>query len=267
LHILQQYTPSTKTTGCVDARGLFKLPKYQVHTYTPTHYYDTPCAAARGMRCFLALCCLFVCASAHAVVPVVDILRYAGRWYQVYADLATSTFESNYCVTTDYGLFANGTISVRNRQRDGSVEGAYNGILGWANFNNRTSLGTADGSLSVYLQVPPPAPQGIAAPYDIILLGPATYGPFGLYQYAVVSDPFEVSLFVLARDVDLYYGQFNASVMAQLRADGFINPINEPRMTVQQGCTPYSETDLWTCVPRRSLVPPPPRKCVFPHTS
>ena len=187
-------------------------------------------------------------ASAHAVVPVVDILKYAGRWYQVYADLATSVFESKYCVTTDYGLFANNTISVRNRQRDGSVQGAYNGILGWAAFNNRTSLGTADGSLSVYLQLPAPAPQGIPAPYDIILLGPATYGPFGLYQYAVVSDPLEVSLFVLTRDVDVYYAQYNATVMAQLREDGFINPVNEPRQTVQQGCTPYSETDLWTCV-------------------
>ena len=107
---------------------------------------------------------------------------YTGRWFQVYADLETSLFESRFCVVTDYGLFANGTISVRNRQRDGSVNGAYSGILGWAGLNNRTGLGTADGSLSVYLQIPPPGPQGIAAPYDIILLGPKTYGPYGLYE-------------------------------------------------------------------------------------
>jgi len=151
------------------------------------------------------------------------------------------------CVVTDYGLFANNTVSVRNRQRDGSVTGTYNGILGWAGLNNRTGLATSDGSLSVYLQIPPPGPQGIPAPYDIILLGPATYGPYGLYQYAVVSDPLEVSLFVLARDVDLYYGQFNATVMETLEKDGFLNPINKPVMTIQQGCTPYSETDLWSC--------------------
>ena len=112
----------------------------------------------------------------------------------MYADLETSLFESNYCVVTDYGLYANGSISVRNRQRDKNVTGEYNGILGYAVQNNITGLGTSDGSLSVYLQLPAPAPQGIAAPYDIILLGPATYGPFGLYQYAVVSDPLEVSL-------------------------------------------------------------------------
>ena len=161
---------------------------------------------------------------------------YVGRWYQVYADLETSLFESRFCVVADYGVFANGTISVRNRQRDGSVNGAYNGILGWAGLNNRTGLGTADGSLSVYLQIPPPGPQGIAAPYDIILLGPATHGPFGLYEYAVVSDPLEISLFVLVRDVDDYYARFNKTVMETLRADGFINPINEPRQTVQTGC-------------------------------
>ena len=161
---------------------------------------------------------------------------YVGRWYQVYADLETSLFESRWCVVTDYGVFANGTISVRNRQRDGGVNGAYNGILGWAALNNRTGLGTADGSLSVYLQIPPPGPQGIAAPYDIILLGPATHGPYGLYEYAVVSDPLEISLFVLVRDVDDYYARFNKTVMETLRADGFINPINEPRQTVQAGC-------------------------------
>ncbi len=165
----------------------------------------------------------------------------------MYSDLETSLFESKYCVTTDYGVFANGTISVRNRQRDGSVTGPTNGILGWAGLNNRTGLGTSDGSLSVYLQLPAPAPQGIPAPYDIILLGPATYGEFGLYQYAVVSDPLEISLFVLARDVVDYFVNYNTTVMETLRADGFINPVNEPRPTQQEGCPAFSETDLDTC--------------------
>ncbi len=120
----------------------------------------------------------------HFCVPSPRLLRYIGRWYQVYADLATTAFESNYCVVADYGVFANGTVSVRNRDRLGSVTGAQNGILGWASINNRTGLTTSDGSLSVYLQVPPPAPQGFAAPYDVVLLGPMSYGPLGLYEYA-----------------------------------------------------------------------------------
>ncbi len=175
-----------------------------------------------------------------------SILRYAGRWYQVYADLATSVFESRYCVVADYGLFANGTISVRNRDRIGSVTGAQNGILGWASINNRTSLHTIEGSLSVNLQIPAPAPS-ISAPYDVVLLGPASFGEFGLYEYAVVTDPFELTLFVLARDVNTFFTKYNASVYQQLVDDGFINVINEPRQTFQTGCAEYSETDLWTC--------------------
>ena len=79
---------------------------------------------------------------------------------------------------------------------------------------------------------------------------------------------------MLARNVDTYFSQYNKTVMEQLYADGFINPINKPRQTVQDGwcvsrattclplppppailpphnlpsnSTPYSETDLWTC--------------------
>jgi hypothetical protein len=165
----------------------------------------------------------------------------------VYADLATTAFESNYCVVADYGVFANGTVSVRNRDRLGSVTGAQNGILGWASINNRTGITTSDGSLSVYLQVPPPAPQGFAAPYDVVLLGPMTHGPLGLYEYAVVTDPFELTLFVLARDVNTFFEKYNRTVFETLEADGFINVVNKPRLTNQAGCAEYSETDLWTC--------------------
>jgi lipocalin len=157
----------------------------------------------------------------------------------------------------DYGVFANGTISVRNRQRDGSINGAYNGILGWAGLNNRTGLSTADGSLSVYLQLPAPAPQGIAAPYDIIMLGPETYGEFGLYEYAVVSDPFEISLFVLARDVTTFFKRYNQTVFEELQKIGFTRIFNKAKLTVQDGCAPYSETDLWTCVSCRVFSPAP----------
>ena len=160
----------------------------------------------------------------------------------------SDVFESDYCVVADYGLFANGTISVRNRQRDKSVTGTYDGILGWAALNNRTGTHTADGSLSVYLQLPAPAPQGIPAPYDIIMLGPMSFGPFGAYEYAVVSDPFEISLFVLARDVKTYFQLYNATVFAQLEEWGFKHFINKPQMTIQDGCAEFSETDLDTCV-------------------
>ncbi len=99
----------------------------------------------------------------------------------------------------------------------------------------------------MFLQLPAPAPQGIPAPYDIILLGPESYGPYGAYEYAVVSDPFEISLFVLVRDVKTYFKKYNATVFSELEALGFTRFINKPRLTTQDGCPEYSETDLWTC--------------------
>jgi lipocalin len=70
-------------------------------------------------------------------VPVVDTNKYLGRWYQVYSDLfVEATFEnSSYCVTADYGLYPNKTISVENRERVGSIDGPVRRILGWANTN------------------------------------------------------------------------------------------------------------------------------------
>lgn len=175
-------------------------------------------------------------------VDSVDLLRYAGRWYQTYGDLYENTFESRYCVTADYGLFANGTISVRNRERKGSVTGPAQGILGWAGINNRTGLDTVSGSLTVNLQGPP-----FPAPYDIVLLGPPTHGVFGAYEWAVVSDPFEISLFVLARNYTEFFMYYNTTVIDTLQVLGYINILNAPEATFQDGCPEWSETDLWTC--------------------
>jgi apolipoprotein D and lipocalin family protein len=183
--------------------------------------------------------------AAFALPPVdqVELLRYIGRWYQVYSDIETSLFESRYCVVADYGVFANGTVSVRNRDRVGSVTGAQNGIRGYATLNNRTSLSTASGALSVFLQLPAPAPQGIAAPYDIVFLGPPG-DKDGLYEWAVVSDPFSISLFVLTRDVDVFFKRYNATVFDLLKDNGFDHFLNQPIQTYDNGCPPDPLTDL-----------------------
>lgn len=175
--------------------------------------------------------------------PIQDVnpAKYLGRWYQMYDDL-TAFFETRYCVAADYGLFANFTISVRNRERHGSVTGPFSGILGHAVFNHNLTLPTAIGSLSVSLQGAP-----ANAPYDIVMLGPETYGPVGLYEYAVVSDPFQASLFILARDPSTFNALYNTTVINYLEAAGYIFPWNIPLPTVQEGCPPYPEDDLDTC--------------------
>lgn len=178
-----------------------------------------------GHALFLAGCTLSLARmnplKAPPAVDSVDILRYLGRWDQPYADLASDTFESKYCVVADYGVFANGTISVRNRDRLVSVSGAQNGILGWGGFN-RTGLGTITGSLTVNLQIPKSRGPPFPAPYDIILLGPPTYGPLGLYEYSVVSDPLGLTLFVLARDYTTFFKKYNKTVIETLEKDGFV---------------------------------------------
>jgi len=168
-------------------------------------------------------------------------LRYIGRWYQVYGDLSGEFYESRYCVVADYGVFANGTVSVRNRERASSVTGAETDILGWAAVNF-TSLNTANGALVVNLHGVP-----VPAPYDIILLGPKTYGQFGSYQYAVVSDQLEISLFVLARDVNEFYAKYNQTVYDELEALGYDTWLNDPIQTFQDGCPVYTELDLSNC--------------------
>ena len=52
---------------------------------------------------------------------------------------------------------------------------------------------TKSGALTVHLQGVP-----VAAPYTVALLGPPTFNG-NQYQFAIVTDPFGLSLFVLAR--------------------------------------------------------------------
>ena len=142
---------------------------------------------------------------------------------------------------SDYGLFANWTVSVRNRERQKSVTGAETDILGYA-IANRTGLDEVSGGLAVILTGVP-----VPAPYDVILLGEPTFGDYGTYQWAVVSDPFELSLFVLARDVAEFNAKYNQTVFDELEKLGFDTLLNTPIPTVQAGCPVYSETDLSYC--------------------
>lgn len=153
---------------------------------------------------------------------------YLGRWYQAYSDLAVeATFEnSSYCVTADYGLNPNGTISVLNRERQYSVTGPVRPITGWAEQNSQDP-----GQLTVHLQT-----TEFGAPYWIYELGPATYNG-SLYEYSVVSDPFKLTLFVLARNLSTFAETWASGVLERLKNAGFTRLLNTPIATVQDGCT------------------------------
>lgn len=161
-------------------------------------------------------------------VPSLNVTQFLGRWYQAYANaFVDGTFEqNNYCVTADYGLNSNGSISVFNRARIGAPDGPETQIKGYAVPTSTT------GELTVYLQGVP-----AGAPYWVFGLGPATFGASGLYQYALVSDYFNLSLFVLARNVTEYMAVYDAEVQTALTAAGFTNAINKPTVTPQTNCT------------------------------
>ncbi len=109
----------------------------------------------------------------------------------------------------------------------GSIEGPVVGIRGYAVQTNPT---TAPGELLVYLAGVP-----FAGTYFVYALGPKDSD--GLYSYAVVSEPRQTSLYVLARNVTTYFADYDAGVSGLLREQGFTG-LNAPLTTVQEGCPP-----------------------------
>lgn len=165
---------------------------------------------------------------AFAVAQVSELNRtqYLGRWYQVYSDLfVDATFEnSSFCDTADYGLYPNNTISVLNRERQYNTTGPERQIYGWADVADATK----PGELTVHLQT-----TAFGAPYWVYQLGPVEKDE---YQYSIVSDPFKLTLFVLARNVSKFMDKYNRNVTDYLTEEGFTDILNSPILTPQEGC-------------------------------
>eukprot|EP00620_Florenciella_sp_RCC1587_P015995 CAMPEP_0182559172 /NCGR_PEP_ID=MMETSP1324-20130603/2394_1 /TAXON_ID=236786 /ORGANISM="Florenciella sp., Strain RCC1587" /LENGTH=450 /DNA_ID=CAMNT_0024771405 /DNA_START=114 /DNA_END=1466 /DNA_ORIENTATION=+ len=181
-------------------------------------------------------------ASSLTTVTELDVTKYQGRWYQMYADLfVTSTFERNgVCVTADYDLedsctLSDGTtqsncIGITNLQRDKDVvSGTPSNVTGKAYLPDVTE----PGKLNVKFDAP--VPSFVDATYWVIALGELTSD--GLYSYSVVSDSAGQSLFVLARDVDTFKAQYDDEVQAILKDNGFSGFVYGPRETTQDGCS------------------------------
>lgn len=179
----------------------------------------------------LSICFLFIVVNAQ--VPEINRSQYLGRWYQAYSDFAVeATFENNsYCVTADYGINANNTISVLNRERQYNTSGPERRILGWAD----TADASKPGELTVHLQT-----TEFGAPYWIYELGPPTFEG-NLYEYSVVSDPFNLTLFVLARNLTTFASTWASGVLERLKESGFTEFWNTPIATVQEGCMYWDE--------------------------
>ena len=153
----------------------------------------------------------------------IDPKYYTGLWYQTYGDkFVLSIFERDaYCCYASYSLLDENTIGVLNWERFGSVDGPSQNITGYAVTTQEP------GQLIVYFPGNPPGP------YWVIKIGPIINDE---YQYSVVSDPYMLGLYVLARNVDEYYENYNDEVQDFLNESGFNALYNSPVQVIHDGC-------------------------------
>jgi len=149
-------------------------------------------------------------------VDSLDVNSYLGLWYQVYADsYVINSFEKDaYCVTAKYGDNGDGKISVHNYETVGAPNGTVSVIDGYA---YQTNAEEEPGQLKVYFPNGGGAP--FPAPYWVLELGPIN--DQGLYDYSIVSDSLSAYLFVLTRDTEKFYKEYNDQVLKSLESFGF----------------------------------------------
>lgn len=155
-------------------------------------------------------------------LSTLDLPLYMGRWYQVYKDKFDKTFQGDgTCAVADYGLLSS-NVTVLNSQLD--KDGTVNQIAGYAFYNE----GYSGGELTVLL-------DGVSrpAPYWVIEIGPVVNDQ---YDYSIVTDNNQISLFVLSRNVSRYYDLYDKYVQQHLFDYGFTNVFNTPITMDQTNC-------------------------------
>ncbi len=156
-------------------------------------------------------------------VKDLDLTKYDGLWYEVYQDRFDNVFQKNgSCVTAQYTIIDDNNVSVFNSEILRS--GEQSNISGYA-FYEDDNYG---GELSVYLEG-----NTNPAPYWVVELGPIYDDD---YDYSIVSDDKQTSLFVLARDIDRFFKFYNNDVLKSLEMMGFSKKYNEPIVVNQENC-------------------------------
>jgi lipocalin len=164
------------------------------------------------MNTIKALYFMFVTALTLALNPEtvseLDIEKYTGRWYQVLGAPTNKIFQGyGTCLTADYGILSNGSVSVLNSQLD--KNGNLEQIAGYAYYKNISE----PGKLSVYLQGTP-----FDGPYWVVKLGEVKNDQ---YQYSIITVPSQISLWVIARNVQDFYNEYAQIVINYLDAQKY----------------------------------------------
>lgn len=170
------------------------------------------------------------------VVAALNVSQYVGRWYQVYGSATVIwTMEvGGHCVTADYATTGRSDVlSVQNAVRV-PIVGVPVKVNGYA-VVNPACAGELDVTLGAPGHGPDPASAGQfkSTNYMVVRLGPVVESA---YDYAVVSDPKALSLYVLARNVSRFAAQYEASVLKELKKLKFTSFLTRPRKTNQENC-------------------------------
>ena len=179
---------------------------------------------------YLSLVGSLFTAQSYKPVDTLNLSQYDGLWYEIYGDRADRAFQGfGTCITAEYTIENENNVSVFNREirKDGTVDT----IEGYAFYEDNCT----GGDLTVYL-------EGTAstAPYWVLELGPVVNDE---YDYAIVSDDKQFTLFVLVRNVTNFFELYNDDVMDTLVEMGFTKKINEPMLIEQYTECVYSDDD------------------------
>lgn len=153
---------------------------------------------------------LFVAFASSSPQPIeeLDVAKYLGKWFQIYGAPTNVIFQGyGKCITADYGLLTDGNVSVLNAQLN--MKNEPEKISGYAYYKNMSE----PGKLTVHLDGTP-----ADAPYWVVSLGEVKNGQ---YQYSIITTPSGISLWVLARDVDLFLRNYDAEVKQFLEAGSY----------------------------------------------
>lgn len=136
-------------------------------------------------------------------VPFVDVPRYMGVWYQIAANEVAFN-EGLVGVTAEYTLLDDGSVEVYNRGYLDTLDGEVSDIVGNATIWDEET----NSKLKVVF---PGAPDLPYPNYLIVILDDVDY------QYAVVTDPFEYTLFILSRTPQMDDNTY-AMILGELEA-------------------------------------------------
>ena len=152
-----------------------------------------------------------------STIPKLNVTAYLGTWLNVAANLfVLATFQNNsFCATATYGPVnaTTGRIQVLNWERQYSAAGNARNITGYATQSHPNSH---PGELTVRLFASNASP--FPAPYWIFAIGPIVNGQ---YEWAVVSDPLRLTLFILTRNLGRWKRLYATRVLALVAKEGF----------------------------------------------